>query len=161
MEFWWNVHQVMCTSLPLTPHTWVSQLVWKFYFSMKLTCFRSFVFFSPFLHWCKECLLSTPDVSLGGMNWTLRDTSRLGKLNPFKTRWRPFVAILGIRGHKPPWVDFLLEAFSEHLGSSSGLPQTLHKEVGERGGGEHGFWGQAACMRILVTYQQPLTQPSL
>lgn len=55
-----------------------------------------------------------------------------GQTWPLKTKWRHFVTMLGIRGHKTPWVDLFLEVFSEHLGSSSVLsPSSVPREAGQ------------------------------
>ena len=58
----------------------------------------------------------------------------------------------GVRRHEAHGVDFLLESFSGHLGSSSVLsPNSVPSEVGRARGGERGFWGQIACFRIFAT----------
>ena len=95
--------------------TAASLLKWK----RLLSAFVHSFFPSSLRHSCHRYLLSEPDASLsfGDVNWTLGVNSWQGNLNPV-TAWRPFVSVMGLRGHKASWVDLLLEDFSEHLGSS-------------------------------------------
>lgn len=139
-------------------HTWAFRVLGHCCFSVEMKapplCFCSLILFLLPQAFMSQMLVKWTwcSLSFGDVTWTLGVNSWQGNLNPVTT-WRPFVSVLGVRGHEASWVDFLLEDFSEHLGSSCvgsgpGLPAFASLTLPSNHLGlsiKLGYWQHLSC----------------